>query len=205
MPGDDSGESDEHEDRAGETAAEKGAERDSGGDGTENDKVPTNDGQRFDRLPATDAERRDPERPTRREVLEWWDERFGVDPSVFADHTFWERGRGKVWAFAGSAETPVETEGLGMTFLRTRREHWKPTLEAVQRFGDHATRNVVALSRAEAATFVAGRDQSLPWDGDWGFLVVTHELAGEEEPLGVGLYVHGELRSQVPTGRRREF
>ncbi|PSP82174.1 hypothetical protein BRC78_08810, partial [Halobacteriales archaeon QH_8_68_33] len=42
-------------------------------------------------------------------------------------------------------------------------------------------------------------------DGDWGYLVVTHELAGEREPLGVGLYVHGELRSQVPKGRRRDF
>jgi NOL1/NOP2/fmu family ribosome biogenesis protein len=92
-----------------------------------------------------------------------------------------------------------------MAALRTRREHWKPTLEAVQRFGDHASKNVVELSREEAGTFVAGEDQELEWDGDWGYLIVTHELAGEAEPLGVALYVHGELRSQVPKGRRRDF
>ena len=180
-----------------------------GNDGTATDPngggPPENVGDRFDRLPATADERAVPERPTRREVVEWWDERFGVEPATFDGYTFWERGSGKVWAFAGEVASPCAVEGLGMAFLRTRREHWKPTLEAVQRFGDRAERNVVHLSRAQARTFVAGRDQELDWDGDWGYLAVTHDLAGEPEPLGVGLYVHGELRSQVPKGRRREL
>jgi NOL1/NOP2/fmu family ribosome biogenesis protein len=167
--------------------------------------TPENDGSRFDRLPATDDDRDVPSRPTRAEVLDWWDERFGVAPEIFDGHTFWEKGSGKIWAYAGEAPSPIEVEGLGVAFLRTRREHWKPTLEAVQRFGQHADRNVVALSESEAATFLAGDDRELDWDGDWGYLIVTHELAGEHEPLGVGLYVHGELRSQVPKGRRREF
>jgi NOL1/NOP2/fmu family ribosome biogenesis protein len=177
-------------------------------DGTREDATAgpaENEGGRFDRLPATADERTVSDRPTRAEVLEWWDERFGIEPDVFQHHSFWERGSGKIWAYAGGAPSPVEVEGLGMAVLRTRREHWKPTLEAVQRFGAHATRNVVALSRTEAATFLAGEDQQLDWDGDWGYLVVTDELAGEREPLGVALYVHGELRSQVPKGRRRDF
>jgi len=164
-----------------------------------------NASHRFDRLPATADDRRVEGRATRRAVLDWWDERFGVDPGVFEAYTFWERGAGKVWAFAGTAESPVAVEGLGTAFLRTRREHWKPTLEAVQRFGGHASRNVLDLSREAAATFLAGEDQAVDWDGDWGYLVVTHELAGEREPLGVGLYVYGELRSQVPKGRRRDL
>jgi NOL1/NOP2/fmu family ribosome biogenesis protein len=164
-----------------------------------------NQSHRFDRLPETDDERRVEGRPTRAEVLDWWAERFGVPPERFEDHTFWERGSGKIWAFAGDAPTPIEIESLGLVFLRTRREHWKPTLEAVQRFGGHATRNVLDLSRQAAATFLAGDDQELDWDGDWGYLLVTNEIAGEREPLGVGLYVHGELRSQVPKGRRRDF
>jgi NOL1/NOP2/fmu family ribosome biogenesis protein len=164
-----------------------------------------NRSHRFDRLPATTEDRQVPDRPTRTGVLEWWDERFGVDPSVFEDHTFWERGSGKVWAFASESPSPIDIEGLGVAFLRTRREHWKPTLEAVQRFGDRADDCVVELPREEAATFVAGDDQELDWDGDWGYLIVTTGVAGESEPVGVGLYVHGELRSQVPKGRRREL
>ena len=165
----------------------------------------TNVGDRFDRLPATDRGRVVTGRATRAAVLDWWQERFGIEPSVFEGYTFWERGAGKVWAFHGEVGTPVDIEGLGMTMLRTRQEHWKPTLEAVQRFGTHASTNTIRLSESEAATFLAGADQPLDWDGDWGYLVVTHEVAGAPEPLGVGLYVHGELRSMVPKGRRRDF
>jgi len=189
------------DDSAGGNASENGTD---GRDPNEDDQL-ENRSDRFDRLPATAEQRRVPERATRADVLAWWDERFGVDPATFEGYTFWERGAGKVWAFAGEADSPVAIEGLGMVFLRTRQEHWKPTLEAVQRFGGRASRNVVELSRPEAATFLAGEDQTLDWDGDWGYLVVTHELAGESEPLGVALYVHGELRSQVPKGRRRDL
>lgn len=165
----------------------------------------TNDGQRFDRLPASAAERVVPGRATREEVLDWWEARFGVPPGTFDGHTFWEKGKGKIWAFAADVPDPIPVEGLGMTFLRTRQDHWKPTTNAVQRFGGGATRNVVELGPERAAAFVAGEDQELDWGGDWGYLVVAHELAGGREPVGVGLYLHGELRSTVPKGRREQL
>jgi len=165
-----------------------------------------NDGSQFDRLPATDAERTDPERATRAEALDWWDERFGVPPETFADHTLWEKGAGKVWLFAGEATDPTEgVEGLGMTFLRTRQEHWKPTTDAVQRFGRHATRNVIELDDAAARRFLAGEELEPEWDGDWGYLIVAHQIAGRTEPIGVGLYTYDTLKSTVPKGRRREL
>jgi len=164
-----------------------------------------NDGQRFDRLPATAADRTDEGRPTREAVLGFWAERFGVPPATFDGHSFWEKGSGKVWAFAGEAPDPATVEALGMVFLRARQEHPKPTTEAAQRFGREATRNVVELDREAAARFLAGEDQELAWDGDWGYLIVAHELAGGVEPIGVGLYLHGELRSQIPKGRRRQL
>jgi NOL1/NOP2/fmu family ribosome biogenesis protein len=161
-----------------------------------------NDGSVFDRLPATADERRVEGRATRAEVVAWWDERFGIAPDTFEDYTFWEKGAGKVWAFAADLPSPVDCEGVGMTFLRTRQEHWKPTTNAVQRFGRRATRNVITLDADRAARFLAGEDQDAPWDGDWGYLVVAHEIAGATEPIGVGLYVHDELRSVVPKGRQ---
>ena len=165
----------------------------------------TNVSERFDRLPATADERVVEGRATRAAVLEFLEQRYGVDPSVFEGHSFWERGAGKLWVFRGSVDSPAALEGLGMVALRTRQEHWKPTLEFAQRFGHHATRNTVGLSRGQAERFLAGEDQELGWDGDWGFLLVSHELAGDRAVLGVGLYVHGELRSMVPKGRRREL
>ncbi len=169
------------------------------------DDAPENDGQQFDRLPATPAERRVPGRASREEVVDWWHQRFGVPPETFAAFTFWEKGNGKLWAFHADVPTPIAVEGLGMTLLRTRQEHWKPTTNAVQRFGSLATRNVLELTPHQAARFAAGEDQAVEWDGDWGYLVAAHEVAGEREPLGVGLYLHGELRSVVPKGRQESL
>ncbi|NHN57930.1 MULTISPECIES: hypothetical protein [Halorussus] len=165
----------------------------------------TNVGQRFDRLPETADEREVEGRATRREVVDWWDDRFGVPPETFDGYTFWEKGKGKIWILRGEAPSPIRVEALGMTFLRTRQEHWKPTTDAVQRFGREATRNVIRLTREQARTFVRGEDQELDWDGDWGYLVAAHDQAGAPEPLGVGLYVHGELQSPVPKGRQRDL
>ena len=165
----------------------------------------TNIGQRFDRLPASSSERTVAGRPTRDAVLDWWNERFGVPREAFDGYTFWEKGSGKLWAFAGSVPSPTTVEALGITFLRVRQEHWKPTTDAVQRFGSNATKNVITLDDPQARAFVNGKDQELSWDGDWGYLIVTHDLAGEPEPLGVGLYLYDELRSQIPKGRQREI
>ncbi|GAB3674672.1 DUF7122 family protein [Halopiger thermotolerans] len=165
-----------------------------------------NDGQRFDRLPATLDERTVEGRVSREEVLEYFEDRFGIPAATFDDHTFWEKGAGKIWIYAGEAPTPLEIEAIGMTCLRTRQEHWKPTTDFVQRFGTYADECVIELDREEARKFAAGEDQPLErWDGDWGYLIAAHEVANELEPLGVGLYLHGELRSLVPKGRRRDL
>ncbi|MFB6082866.1 MAG: hypothetical protein ABEJ94_01310 [Halorientalis sp.] len=163
------------------------------------------DGQTFVRLPTDPADRIHEDQPTRPEVLDWWADRFGIARDTLAEYTFWEKGKGKVWAFRADTESPVEVEGLGMSVLRTRGDHWKPTTDAVQRFGHEATENVIHLTREQAAAFVAGEDQEIGWDGDWGYLIAAHDLAGGTEPLGVGLYLHGELRSQIPKGRRRDL
>jgi NOL1/NOP2/fmu family ribosome biogenesis protein len=164
----------------------------------------SNDGKVFNRLPATAADREVEGRATREEVIDWWVDRFGLDRETFAGHTFWEKGAGKIWAFAGDIDSPAEVEGLGMTFLRTRQEHWKPTTDAVQRFGREATKNVIVLDDDEAEAFLQGEDLDPDWEGDWGYLIAAHEIADDVEPIGVGLYVHDELRSQMPKGRQRD-
>ncbi|AKH97253.1 DUF7122 family protein [Halanaeroarchaeum sulfurireducens] len=166
---------------------------------------PENRSDRFERLPATEPERRVPGRPTRDAVVEWWSERFDIDPATFSAYTFWEKGAGRVWALHHTLTGPVAVESLGLPILRTRQEFWKPTTNAAQRFGTEATRNVIELDGAAAKRFVAGEDHDIEWDGDWGYVIAAHRLAGELEPIGVGLYTYGTLQSMVPKGRRRDF
>ena len=167
------------------------------------EQTSTNDGQVFDRLPETAEDRIVEGRATREAVVGWWVERFGLDPVTFDGYTFWERGAGKIWVFANDIQSPADVEGLGMTFLRTRQEHWKPTTDAVQRFGREATRNIVVLEDDDARQFVRGHDTDPDWSGDWGYLIAAHDIAGGVEPIGVGLYLYDELRSQMPKGRQR--
>ena len=164
-----------------------------------------NKSDRFERLPATESARTVEGRATRDAVIDWWATRFDVPRETFASVTFWEKGAGKIWALNHELDGPVPIEALGMPVLRTRQEFWKPTTDAVQRFGHLASKNVIRLSGDAAIRFVAGENQAIEWDGDWGYLIAAHDIAGNCEPLGVGLYTHGELKSMVPKGRRREF
>lgn len=163
------------------------------------------DPDRFDRLPATGGDGPDGDEPSRESVLTYFETRFGIGPATFEAHTFWEKGSGSVWAAAGEAPDPIAVEALGLRLLRTGGRHWKPTTDGIQRFGADADRNVLALDRRRAARFVAGDDQPVDWDGDWGYLVVATALGGEPGPLGVGLYIDDTLRSQVPKARRVEL
>lgn len=163
-----------------------------------------NDGQQFDRLPATAEVRTVDGRATRGAVIEYWSERFGVPPETWEDYSFWEKGAGKIWVVRGAVRSPISIEALGMRILHTRQEHWKPTTNGVQRFGKVATRNVLEVDRPQATRFVRGEEQPLSWEGEWGYLIVATEIANELHPLGVGLFTHGTLRSQIPKGRRFE-
>lgn len=163
------------------------------------------DADRFDRLPVDGGDGPHGSEPTRDSVLNYWEERFDVHRQRFENHTFWEKGAGSVWTVTQDAPDPIAVESLGLRLLRTGGEHWKPTTNAVQRFGDTATRNVIELDRGQAARFVAGEAISIDWDGDWGFLIASTDLGGTSAVLGVGLYTYGELASNVPKSRRMDL
>lgn len=156
--------------------------------------------KRFDRLPQTDN---GDGGLSRSAVLSWWDRQYGIPPTTFEPYTFWERGRGKIWAFAGSVNDPCPFDGLGMHVLRAGDGPWKPTTTAAQRFGKAATKNVLELPPPAARRFVAGETQVVTWSGEWGYVLVATSVGGRRTILGVGHHHSGELKSQIPKGRQR--
>lgn len=166
---------------------------------------PTNDGSRFDRLPASNSERLLEDRPTRDEVIGHLVDRYGIDPAALFMYTFWEKGAGKVWAFRADVPSPVAVEALGIHVLRTRQRHWKLTTDGAQLFGRWATRNVLTVPPDTAAAFWAGEERRIDAEVDDGYVIVAQELTDRPEPLGIGLYLEGELRSIVPKGRQRNL
>lgn len=134
---------------------------------------------------------------TRREVLEFWERKFGVPPDTFDDYRFFMKGRNKVW-ISGTEHLDLTLEAIGLPFLRVNQEHPKPTTDALQRFGEHVSKNAVDVTAEEARTFVSGETVEREYDVDLGYVAVRYD----GDVLGCGLYFPGELRSQVPKGRR---
>lgn len=152
----------------------------------------------------------------REPVLSFWEEEFGVPPSAFDRQRFLQKGASKVWVVDDvapwqEADAPgavtlgegPEPETVGMPLLRVGGEHWKPTTDALQRYERHVSQNVVELDAAQARAFVAGEtvEAEYPELPSLGYVAVRYDGA----MLGCGLYFPGELRSQIPTGRRVEL
>ncbi len=135
------------------------------------------------------------------EAVEFWREKFGVPPEVFDGYDFYMKGESKVWITDSTADfgDEAEFETVGLPFLRVGDEHPKPTGDALQRFGSHATENTLDVTEGQARTFVEGDTVELETrEVDLGYVVVRFD----GHVLGCGLYFPGELRSQVPKGRR---
>lgn len=155
------------------------------------------------------------ERVERDRVVGFWREKFGVPQETFDGYVFYKKGAKKVWAVkretvgalvgedADEAETleTLDYESVGLPLMRIGGEHDKPTTDALQRFGDAVTRNDVSLGAEGARAFVRGETVDIEFgedEVDLGYVVVKHD----GRVLGCGLYFPGELRSQIPKGRR---
>jgi NOL1/NOP2/fmu family ribosome biogenesis protein len=139
----------------------------------------------------------------------WWREQYEDLPGRLAEATFWRRGRWNVWV-ASPDVLPGDVEpvdGVGIPFLRTGRQVWKPTQIAAIEFGSTAARNVVDLAFDEMITFLDGGtirfapDDARGAEGRRGFVVARH--AGVA--FGCGLWRQGTLESAVPKGRQVAF
>ena len=155
------------------------------------------------------------ERVERDRVVGFWREKFGVPQETFDEYIFYKKGAKKVWAVKREAVGAVEGdeaetletldyESVGLPLMRIGGEHDKPTTDALQLFGDAVRKNSVELDVEDAREFVRGEDVEIEFgedEVDLGYVVVNHE----GEVLGCGLYFPGELRSQIPKGRRVEL
>ena len=140
--------------------------------------------------------------------LEWWQQQFETPPETLRDCSFWQRGRFSIWIAAADVDpgAVAPVDGVGIPFLRTGREVWKPTSVAVIEFGLEARRNVVELDREETLRFLDREViEFAPGDPrgalpNRGFVIARYHGL----PTGCGLWNRGTLESHVPKGRRVE-
>jgi len=154
------------------------------------------------------------ERVDRDRAVSYWHDRFGVPDGAFDGYVFYMQGKRKIWAVprrtvealegdGGETLDSLDYETVGLPFVRVGGEYPKPTTDALQRFGDAATRNVVGFDDGETEAFVSGDDVEGERGCDRGYVVARHGPSGAV--LGCGLYIDGVTRSMVPKARRVEL
>tara|TARA_A100001037_G_scaffold241923_1_gene222220 strand:- start:29552 stop:30055 length:504 start_codon:yes stop_codon:yes gene_type:complete len=156
----------------------------------------------FDLLPLENNNREDQSQITRNELLDFWNNKFGISPQLFEEYSFWEKGSGKIWAFKVKFSKSIPIEAMGIRFTTTNQKSWKPTTTAAQKFGHHATKNVLLLSPEQIWKFVQGQSFSIDWNGESGYVIVRGNLSDSDLQIGVGLYSRGVLHSQIPKSRQ---
>ncbi len=135
----------------------------------------------------------------RKEVLGYFEVRFGIPYETFDAFTLLDRG--KVYVLL-SRHAPMEAvaslrlQNVGLPIFRKMPTHLKPTTAALQRFGLQATQHVVDLTTDQVMTLL--RMGTMPYDDikplEPGYVI----LCQDGHVLGCGLLTPGQLRSLIP-------
>ena len=140
--------------------------------------------------------------PQRSAVLEYFESRFGIPLATFETFYLLERRHGYV-LLRRSAQTDdmtslpiisLKVQNVGLPIFRKMQHHLKPTTAALQRFGAHATRNIVDLSPSQTVTLFRHQTYDTEMALTPGYVL----LRSEGHLLGCGLYTPGRLRSLIP-------
>jgi NOL1/NOP2/fmu family ribosome biogenesis protein len=134
-----------------------------------------------------------------RKVLTELAQRFGFPDNVFRDLALVDHEE-DVFITTPEAEEfdRIKPVRKGIRLARVFAHGIKPTTNAMQLLGGHATKNAIEVNEEQAAAFVQGEAALLTADAEEGFVIVKHGGF----VLGVGVYRRGLLKSQVPLSRR---
>ncbi len=107
--------------------------------------------------------------------LEYWEKRFGVPPATFAPYDMAASSR-VTYLIRRSPHireiASVRITRAGIPFMRNAGIHLKPVTEAVQLFGNMATRNVVSLPWKQLTDLCSEGEIKLRLDTDSGFVFI---------------------------------
>ena len=137
------------------------------------------------------------ERPEKNHLVGFFRDRFGIPPSVFANHYLFRR-RQTVWLFTKddrlSALASLRVETVGVPILRWVKEHLKPTSAALQLFGKYVSKNIVSLDPVQLDELVEKRKVKGEFPVSPGYVLIKTEGVS----IGCGLYLPDRLISQFP-------
>lgn len=138
----------------------------------------------------------------REEILLYLYERFGLPPELFNPYIIL-KGVKNYWLLRRNPHLDklkkLSPEVVGLLFLRKISQFLKPTSSFLQRFGLHATKNVITLEEEDLRILIEKKvlHKELPLES--GYVI----LKDKNWILGCGLYLPGKLYSYLDVKLRQ--
>ena len=138
----------------------------------------------------------------REQIFSYFEERFGLDRSLFKGLELFERSKGRIFAVnkdsAGFLDK-VKPISFGLLFGR-KNAAIKPTSVIIQIFGRHATKNVLELDKKQTKDYIEGFDLVIENSGNCneGYVILKYKNFS----LGVGLLKNNKLKNMLQKGKR---
>jgi hypothetical protein len=139
----------------------------------------------------------------REAMLEYLENRFGIEPGTFTGFELMDNGKGRIFALSKATAEFCARNNIMSTSLPFMRLDGaaKPTSAMLQVFGRHAQRNVLAISRSKAKEFMEGFDllvESGSHSCSDGYVIITYDGF----PLGCGLLRGNDIKNMLPKAKR---
>lgn len=130
-------------------------------------------------------------------------ERFGIPEKLFREYLLFKQKTG--WFLLHSSAllediSRIKVSKVGLRSFRKVGQFVKPTTRFIQSFGRFATKRVCCLSRDNLFRLVAGEEIPVDQDYKKGYVILAND---ETYILGVGFYINGKIRSQLPGNQLR--
>ncbi len=136
---------------------------------------------------------------TQKQVLDYLQSHFGLEPSLFSDFCFYLTSKGRIYLGPRQIINQPKIVTLGIMIARAD-SGIKPTTNLFQVFGRHITKNILQLTKEQTIKYVKGEDMILhdTSAASDGYVL----LKFNDYPLGCGLLKGKTLKNMMPKAKR---
>jgi NOL1/NOP2/fmu family ribosome biogenesis protein len=133
------------------------------------------------------------------------EDRFGIPEKMFDNYLLFKR-KGS-WQIinnavlqAGSA-SQLKVSKVGLKAFQKIGVFVKPTTRLIQVFGSAATKARIEIDDEQLGRLVSGEELSMDMALDTGYVILVQ---GNNRVLGLGFFINGKVRSQIPKKELRQ-
>ncbi|UCF83989.1 MAG: hypothetical protein JSV50_23015 [Desulfobacteraceae bacterium] len=141
----------------------------------------------------------------RHQLFSYLEERFGIPEPIFDDYLMFRRK--KSWLIFKNvphiaSASQLKISKVGMKAFQRIGAFVKPATRMIQNFGHTATKARFEINEEQLLRLLAGQHIPVEFDFDDGYVILDFR---QRWILGLGLFVNGKVRSQIPRKELREI